>query len=446
MGRQGGDNVNDSKCARILTVLVMAALVAVSFSAIMLSDDAAAEDPTYVNNFSDLESALKRGDKIVIMTDDITLKTTIIVQEGQRLIVHDRCTLTIPHNVMLAIFGHVTVGGSIENKGDILMMGSSPYQVILTNGTIEGSVMLELPDISMAQDGDKKEFTFPYPTGINDDTVDLTVKTYSAAPGKYKYDTTLSDGKYTTSYDNGGNKYKCSTHLGGTFTIVSSTPSEGFDTVSTFADLKEYLNTHPQGLVQVDASFNVDEPLTIAKGQDVELLPGRTMTITDTGSINNEGAFCNHGTLVTNGNFYQKQYRFAAFYNFGTVNGAVGLSYDDIETLYRHVDMYDIRVFPTYDIYHSITLNCTPYDSEGTTFTYTDKANPGPGEYTIEIVKNTSDFDYFIHDAGKLVLDKYYLEDVPESGTGDNGMIIAAATAATAVLVVAIAMFAVKKN
>ena len=62
--------------------------------------------------------------------------------------------------------------------------------------------------------------------------------------------------------------------------------------------------------------------------------------------------------------------------------------------------------FPTYDIYHPIVLKCTPYDKEGTSFTYTDKSVPGEGEYTIEITDNTSSFDYFIHDAGKLNLGK----------------------------------------
>ena len=57
-GRQGGDNVSDSKCARMLTVFVMAALVAVSFSAIAFSDDAAADDATYVNNFSDMKNRI----------------------------------------------------------------------------------------------------------------------------------------------------------------------------------------------------------------------------------------------------------------------------------------------------------------------------------------------------------------------------------------------------
>ena len=441
--------MTDLKRARMFTLFAVAALATVSFSAIALSDNDVAGDVTYVSNFSDLKSALDRGDKMITMTDDITLKDSIIIREGQRLIIQTKATLTIPENRELCNFGHIMVGGKITNKGVILQSGDKGDQIILPNGSLEGTLMLDLPEISLAQTGET-EFTFPYLTGVNGDTVNITVNTSSAAPGEYTFDTTLSEGKYTTSYDNGDNKYSCKTHTGGKFTIVSNSPSEGAETADSLSVLIDFLNHWPQGTVRVIASFDVDQPITIDKDQEVEIDAGVTMTITDTGSICNEGAFCNHGTLVTNGNFYQKQYRYSAFYNFGTVTGEVGLSYDDIGTLYRHVDMYDIRVFPTYDIYHPIVLNCTPYDTEGTSFTYTDKANPGQGEYKIEIVNDHSEFDYFIHDAGKLILDKYDLGPDPEpgpSGISDNGLIlIVSAAAAFTVLIVALAVIAVKKK
>ena len=424
----------------------MAALVAVSFSAVAFSDDAAADDATYVNNFSDMKNAFDRGDKIVIMTDDITMKESLFIKAGQRLVIQSRCTLTIPENLEIFNFGHIMVGGKLTNKGTILQSGDMANQIILTGGSLEGTLMLDLPDISMAQTGEK-EFTFPYLTGVNGDTVDITVKTYSAAPGTYTFDTTMSEGKYTTSYDNGDNKYSCKTHQGGKFTIAADTPSEGAETADSFSVLQDFLNHWPQGTVKVIADIIVDQPIVIEKDQEVQIIDGVTVTIEGDGEINNKGVFSNFGTLVTNGNFYQKQYRFAAFYNFGTVTGDVGLSYDDIETLYRGVGMYDIKMFPNYDPYHPIVLNCTPYDKEGTSFTYADKANPGPGEYKIDIVNNYPSFNYFIHDAGKLILDKYDLGPEPgPSGTSDKGMIIAAATAAISILVVAIAMVAVKKN
>ena len=48
----------------MFTLFAVAALAAVSFSAIALSDNDVAGDVTYVSNFSDLKSALDRGDKM----------------------------------------------------------------------------------------------------------------------------------------------------------------------------------------------------------------------------------------------------------------------------------------------------------------------------------------------------------------------------------------------
>ena len=396
--------MNYHKCARLFAVLSVAALAAASLSIIAIADDSSADDPVYVDNFSDLKDALKRGEHLTIVTASITLKESLLILDGQRVIVRDKCTLTIPKDCEICNYGHLMIAGNIVNKGTILLDGDSPNQLIFDNGTLQGTLQLNLPEITVVPTG-SNEFQFPYQTGVNEDVVNITVKTYSADPGQYTFDTKLSEGKFTTSYDNGDLKYSCETHMAGKFTIKSTAPPEGFDTVSTFEELKTYLANNPEGYVEVVDSFEVTEAITIAKGQSVDLMPDCTMTITS-GTIYNEGAFSNQGKLVTNGHFYQKQYRYAAYYEFGTTEGKVGLSYDDIDYMYLGADEYDIRVFPTYDIYHPIVLKCTPHDKEGTSFTYTDKAEPGEGEYTIEITNNTSSFDYFIHDAGKLNLDK----------------------------------------
>ena len=392
------------KCARLLAVLSVAVLAAVSLSVFAVADDSSADDTVYVSNYSELDDALRKGTRLIVITDNITLKDSLVIREGQRIDIRNNCTLTIPKDRELCNYGHIFVAGKIANNGNILQPGDKSSQIVIPDGSLTGKLELDLPDITVVPTG-SNEFQFPYLTGVNGDVVNITVKTYSADPGQYTYDTKLSEGKYTVSYDDGDNKYKCETHLAGKFTIKSATAPEGFDTVSTFEELKEYLANNPTGYVEVVDSFEVTEAITIANGQSVDLMPGQTMTITS-GTICNEGAFSNQGTLVTNGHFYQKQYRYAAYYEFGTTVGKVGLSYDDIDYLYLGIAEYDIRCFPNYDIYHSIVLKCTPYDKEGNSFTYTDKAEPGEGEYTIEITNNTSSFDYFIHDAGKLNLDK----------------------------------------
>ena len=424
--------------ARLSAVLAVAALAAVSLSVIAVSDDSSADDTAYVSNFSDLKNALNQGTRLIIMTDSITLKDSIIIEEGQRIDIRNNCTLTIPKDREICNRGHIFVAGKLVNNGNILQSGDLSNQVIMPSGTFTGNLELDLSDMTVAPNGEK-EFKISHPTGINDDVVNITVKTYSADPGEYTYDTKLSEGKYTVSYDNGSNKYKCETHLAGKFIIKSDAVPEGFDTVTTFEELKDYLANNPEGCVEVVADFDVTEAITIAKNQSVDLMPGCTMTITS-GTIYNEGAFSNQGTLVTNGHFYQKQYRYAAFYNFGTVDGKVGLSYDDIDYLYLGIAEYDIRVFPTYDIYHPIVLKCTPYDKEGSSFTYTDKAEPGEGEYTIEITNNTSSFDYFIHDAGKLNLDKE-VSMVKSDGDNTNVYIVVAIVAAVAAVILAGYMF-----
>ena len=404
------------KHARLLAVLMVAALAATSLTVIAATDDSSAGSATYVNDFSGLKNALKQGDQMIIVMGSITLKESLIISEGQRIDIRSNCTLTIPKGIELCNYGSIFVAGKIVNNGDILQPGDAVDQILIPDGSFEGKLELNIPEITVVPTG-SNEFQFPYHTGINDDVVNITVKTYSASPGEYIYDTKLSDGKFTVSYDNGDNKYKCETHVAGHFTIKSTAPPDGFDTVTTFEELKEYLANHPTGFVQVDGDIEVTEAINIAKGQMVELLSGRTMTITS-GTVYNEGGFSNQGTLVTNGHFYQKQNRWAAFYEFGTTEGKVGLSYDDLSTLYRGVAEYEIRCFPTYDIFHSIELKCTPYDKEGKSFKYTDKAEPGPGEYTIEITNNTSSFDYFIHDAGNLNLD--YGVSMTSSDDGDS--------------------------
>ena len=437
--------MKNNKCARLLAVLSVAAIAAVSLSVFATADDSFADDTAYVSNFSDLKDALKQGTKLVIVKDNITLKESIIIGEGQRVDIRDNCTLTIPKGHELCNYGSIFVAGKIANKGDILQPGDSVNQIIVPTGSIEGKLELNLPDITVVPNG-TNEFRFPYLTGVNGDVVYVIVKTYSADPGKYTYDTTLSEGKYTVSYDNDDNKYGCETHFAGTFTIKSNASPDGFDTVSTFEELKDYLANHPTGLVQVDSSFDVTEAITISQGQEVELLEGQTMTITS-GEIYNQGAFSNDGTLVTNGHFYQKQERHVAFYNFGTVTGKVGLSYDSIDTLYRHVEVYDIRVFPTYDIYSPINLRCTPYDTEGTSYTYTSEDTPGVGEYTIEITNNTSSFDYFIHDAGKLNLETSFDTVEPDAEHDDKELIIIASVIiALSLVLIALAMVAARKK
>ena len=426
------------KHARLLAVLMVAALAATSLTVIAATDDSSAGSATYVNDFSGLKNALKQGDQMIIVMGSITLKESLVISEGQRIDIRSNCTLTIPKGIELCNYGSIFVAGKIVNNGDILQPGDAVDQILIPDGSFEGKLELNIPDITVVPTG-SNEFQFPYHTGINDDVVNITVKTYSADPGEYTYDTKLSEGKYTVSYDNGSNKYKCETHLAGKFIIKSDAVPEGFDTVTTFEELKDYLANNPEGCVEVVADFDVTEAITIAKNQSVDLMPGCTMTITS-GTIYNEGAFSNQGTLVTNGHFYQKQYRYAAFYNFGTVDGKVGLSYDDIDYLYLGIAEYDIRVFPTYDIYHPIVLKCTPYDKESSSFTYTDKAEPGEGEYTIKITNNTSSFDYFIHDAGKLNLDKE-VSMVKSDGDNTNVYIVVAIVAVVAAVILAGYMF-----
>ena len=421
------------KCARLLAVLSVAALAVASLTVFAVTDDSSADSAVYVDNFSDLKNALKEGNRLVIVTGSITLKESIIISEDQRIDIRSNCTLTIPKGLEVCNYGHIFVAGKIANNGDILQPGNMSNQIIVPDGSFGGKLELNLPEMNVLQNG-SKEFQFPYPTGVNDDVVNITVKTYSSDPGQYTYDTKLSEGKFTVSYDDGDNKYQCQTHLAGSFTINSTSSPDGFDTVSTFEALKEYLANNPSGYVQVDGSFDITEAITISKNQMVELLSDNTMTITS-GTIYNEGAFCNHGTLVTNGNFYQKQYRYSAFYEFGTTVGKVGLSYDDIDYLYLGAAEYDIRCFPTYDIFHSIVLKCTPYDKEGHSFTYTDKAEPGEGEYTIEITDNTSTFDYFIHDAGKLVLDKEVSMAAPNDEDHTGVYIVVAIVAVIAAVI-----------
>ena len=115
--------------------------------------------------------------------------------------------------------------------------------------------------------------------------------------------------------------------------------------------------------------------------------------------------------------------------------------------LYRHVEVYDIRVFPTYDIYSPINLRCTPYDTEGTSYTYTSEDTPGVGEYTIEITNNTSSFDYFIHDAGKLNLETSFDTVEPDAEHDDKELIIIASVIiALSLVLIALAMVAARKK
>ena len=425
------------KHARLLAVLMVAALAATSLTVIAATDDSSAGSATYVNDFSGLKNALKQGDQMIIVMGSITLKESLIISEGQRIDIRSNCTLTIPKGIELCNYGSIFVAGKIVNNGDILQPGDAVDQILIPNGSFEGKLELNIPDITVVPTG-SNEFQFPYHTGINDDVVNITVKTYSADPGKYTYDVKLSEGKYTVSYDNGDNKYKCETHVAGHFTIKSDTPPDAIEYVTTFEELKQFLADNPTGgEAWVNGSFEITEAITIAKNQSVELMSGQTMTISS-GTIYCEGAFCNQGTLITNDHFYQKQNRWAAYYEFGTTVGKVGLSYDDISTLYRGVDEYEIRCFPTYDIFHSIELKCTPYDKEGKSFTYTSNAEPGPGEYTIEIIDNTSSFDYFIHDAGKLNLDSGI--SMAESNDDDNTLlyiVVGIVTALAAIILVA---------
>ena len=392
------------KYARLLAVLSVVALAATSLTVFAATDDSSAGSATYVNDFSDLKKALDDGDQMIIVMGSITLKESLVIREGQRIDIRSNCTLTIPKGLELCNYGSIFVAGKIANNGDILQPGDAVDQILIPGGSFEGKLELNLPEMTVVPTGDN-EFRFQYLTGINDDVVNVTVKTYSASPGKYTYDTKLSEGKFTVSYDNGGNKYKCETHLAGAFTIKSDAVPDAIEYVTTFDELKQFLADNPTGgEAWVNGSFEITEAITIAKNQSVELMSGQTMTISS-GTIYCEGAFCNQGTLITNDHFYQKQNRWAAYYEFGTTVGKVGLSYDDLSTLYSGAAEYEIRCFPTYDIFHSIKLKCTPYDKEGKSFTYTSNAEPGPGEYTIEIIDNTSSFDYFIHDAGKLNLD-----------------------------------------
>ena len=299
--------MNHHKYARLLAVLSVAALVATSLTVFAVTDDSSAESATYVNNFSDLKNALKNGDHTIVVMGSITLKESILVSEGQCIDIRSNCTLTIPKGVELCNYGSIFVAGKIVNNGDILLPGDSANQIMIPNGSLEGKLDLKLPDITVVPTG-SNEFQFPYFTGVNGDCVNITVKTYSADPGQYTYGVDLSEGKYTVSYDNGDNKYKCETNTAGYFTIKSTAVPDGIATVSTFDQLKDYLANNPTGEAWVDHSFEITEAITIAKGQSVDLLAGCTMTITS-GTIYNEGAFCNQGTLVTNGHFYQKQNR-----------------------------------------------------------------------------------------------------------------------------------------
>lgn len=62
------------------------------------------------------------------------------------------------------------------------------------------------------------------------------------------------------------------------------------------------------------------------------------------------------------------------------------------------------------------------------------------GEYTIEITNNTSSFDYFIHDAGKLNLDKE-VSMVKSDGDNTNVYIVVVIVAAVAAVILAGYMF-----
>lgn len=421
------------KCARLLAVLSVAALTVTSLTVFAVADDSSAGSATYVDNFSDLKDALNQGDQMIVVMGSITLKESVVIREGQRIDIRSGCTLTIPKGLELCNYGSIFVAGKIANNGDILQPGDAVDQIIITKGAFEGELELNIPEITVVPTG-SNEFQFPYLTGINDDVVNITIRTYSADPGEYTYDVKLSEGKYTVSYDNGDNKYKCETHVAGHFTIKSAAVPDVIDYVSTFEELKDFLANNPAGEAWVNGSFDVTEAITIAKDQSVDLLSGCTMTITS-GTIYNEGAFCNQGTLVTNDHFYQKQYRYAAYYEFGTTVGKVGLSYDDIHYIYLGAAEYEIKCFPNYDIYHPIVLKCTPYDKEGKSFTYTEKAEPGKGEYTIEITDNSSSFDYFIHDAGKLNLDSGVSMTRPDDEDHTGLYVIVAIVAALAAII-----------
>ena len=267
--------MKNHKNVRLLAVLSVAALTITSLTVFAVTDDSSAGSATYVNDFSGLKDALKNGDQMIIVTGSITLKESVVIREGQRIDIRSNCTLTIPKGLELCNYGNIFVAGKIANNGDILQPGGASDQIIISDGAFEGKLELNLPERTVAPTG-SNEFQFTYPTGINDDVVNITVKTYSADPGQYTIDSKLSEGKYTVSYDNGDNKYKCETHVAGIFTIKSDAAPDGFGTVSTFEELKAYLANNPTGLVQVDGDIEVTEAITIAKGQEVDLLSGHT--------------------------------------------------------------------------------------------------------------------------------------------------------------------------
>ena len=99
------------KYARLSAVLAVPALAAVSLSVIAVSDDSSADDTAYVSNFSELNNALNQGIRLIIMTDSITLKDSIIIEEGQRIDVRNNCTLTIPKDREICNRGHIFVAG-----------------------------------------------------------------------------------------------------------------------------------------------------------------------------------------------------------------------------------------------------------------------------------------------------------------------------------------------
>ena len=413
--------MRDNRKNVLFVMLITATLLFASTIVLLRSDDSHALDPYPVYTYRQLKDALesKPSSGYIAVSDNITIEDdSITIDSDVSLTIAVSSTLTVPDGTTVFNKGQIVVVGTLEFNGTLVQTGNKIKQINVQGGNLTGRGMmlkLILPDFEKTSCG-SNVFTFPYQTGVDDNTVNITCTTYSSDPGTYEYDRSQGPGKYyLTISPNGSLPYSPNLYSAGTFTILSSDSFVTDELVTDFGQLKAFLDGEP-GVASITQGFAVTEDIAIKEGYTVSISPNVTLTIAEGATVDNGSRVLNNGTLSIEGTFLQHYGRSCELVDLGTINGRISLAVSDIDTGSRGENVFDIS-YVTGVNGDIVTLRCTTYSADAGTYTYSDTL--GAGKYTIKVMDDAQ-HQYRVGSAGTFTIEKYSSVSVPQDDSGKD--------------------------